>query len=242
MPARPRRPAVNAMRWRGRFEVITFDCYGTLIDWEAGLLAAFKPILARHAVKASDEKVLRLWARFEKAEESGPWRPYREVMRWVVLHAGMALGFRPSPSECDSVLRSLGGWPAFPDTVAALRRLKRRYGLGVISNIDDALFAKTAKTLRVPFDWVVTAEQARSYKPAKKNFELALRRIGLPKGRILHAAQSRFHDIRTAKALGLATVWVNRRHAQKGGGATPGAAVTPDWVVPNLKTLADRLA
>ena len=119
-----------------------------------------------------------------------------------------------------------------------MRALHSRYRLAIVSNVDDDLFAATALRLGVAFDWIVTAQQARSYKPASANFQLALERIGLPRERVLHVAQSLYHDIAPANALGLASVWVNRRHGRAGGGATPAATATPDLEVPDLQTLA----
>ena len=129
----------------------------------------------------------------------------------------------------------------FPDTVAALARLKTRYQLGVISNVDDDLFAGSARQLGVDFDWVVTAQQVRSYKPSTNNFERALERIGRPRSEILHCAQSLFHDVGPANGMGLATVWVDRRAGKSGTGATPPSSAKPDLTVPDLATLA-RLA
>jgi 2-haloacid dehalogenase len=147
--------------------------------------------------------------------------------------------FPLTESEFNVLPNSVPQWPAFPDTVEALRRLKSKYKLGIVSNTDDDLFAETAKTLQVPFDFVITAEQARSYKPSHQNFQLALERIGLPKERVLHCAQSVYHDIVPTRELGIANVWVNRRAGKRGSGATRGAAEKPDLEVPDVKTLAD---
>jgi len=129
-------------------------------------------------------------------------------------------------------------WPPFPDSAAALERLHARYRLGVITNCDDDLFAASEARLGIDFDWVVTAQQAKRYKPNPRGFELAFERIGLPPSRILHVAQSLYHDHVTAKRLGLSTVWVDRRGAQPGSGATPPADATPDLTVPDMATLA----
>jgi 2-haloacid dehalogenase len=140
--------------------------------------------------------------------------------------------------EIDALSESLMKWPPFPDTVSALRRLKSRFKLAIVSNTDDDLFADTARLLEVPFDFVITAEQACSYKPSHHNFELALERIGLPKQKILHCAQSLFHDIVPAKELGIANVWVNRRAGRERPGATASAHATPDVTVTSLEELA----
>jgi 2-haloacid dehalogenase len=133
-------------------------------------------------------------------------------------------------------------WPAFPDSSPALQALQEKYKLAIISNIDDDLFTFSARKLQVQFDWVITAQQARSYKPSLQNFHLAFERIGLPRTKMLHVAQSLFHDIVPAKALGLSTVWVNRRHNKAGFGATPPAQARPDLEVPDLQTLAEKMA
>src|SRR5438067_7624353 len=219
-----------------RFEYISFDCYGTLIDWEAGLLAALRPILERHGVVATREQILALYGELEPAEQRRAYRPYCEILKGVVLGFGDKFGFRPALDELESLPNSVGSWQGFPDTVEALGRLKRRYKLVIISNIDDDLFAQTAKLLKIDFDWVITAEQARSYKPSHNNFLLAQQRMGLAKEKWLHAAESLYHDIAPCNALGIASVWVNRRGGKIG--ATRDAKAKPHLEVPDLKTLA----
>jgi 2-haloacid dehalogenase len=152
------------------------------------------------------------------------------------------MNFRPSLEQINSLPESLPQWPPFPDTVASLARLKQKYKLAVISNTDDDLFAETAKTLQVPFDWIITAQQAKSYKPSRNNFQRALEKIGLPKEKILHVGQSLYHDIVPTRELGWANVWVNRRSGKKGQGATVTADIKPDLEVPDLKTLAELSA
>lgn len=222
-------------------DALTFDCYGTLIDWETGILAALQPVLRRHQVHIPDDQLLELYARLESAAEAGPYRAYTEILAMVVDGLGQRLGFSPNSSDVAALATSVGDWPAFPDSADALAALKRHFKLGIISNIDDALFAVSSRKLGVDFDWIITAEQARSYKPATNNFTVALARIGLPRQRLLHVAQSLFHDHVPAKAAGLDTVWVNRRIGKPGSGATPTARAQPDLEVPDLETLA-RLA
>jgi 2-haloacid dehalogenase len=221
-----------------RFDVLTFDCYGTLIDWEAGLLEALRPIAADHSVTATDDQLLEAFARYETAVEAGSYRPYREVLGAALRGVGEDLGFEPSEDEVERFGRSVVDWPAFPDSTAALARLHDRFSLGVITNCDDDLFAASQAKLGVEFDWVVTAQGARRYKPNPRGFELAFERIGLPPSRILHVAQSLFHDHVPAKRLGLSTVWVDRRHDRPGSGATPPATAEPDLTVPDMATLA----
>ncbi|MFQ5678816.1 MAG: haloacid dehalogenase type II [Gemmatimonadota bacterium] len=230
-----------------RFEALTFDCYGTLIDWETGILGALRPVLSRHGVEMADEELLALYAELEPAAEAPPYRPYREVLVDVVAGIGQHLSFEPSPGELRCLVDSLGHWPPFPDTVDALRLLGGPFRLGIVSNTDVDLFRRTSEHLGVRFDPVLTAQEARAYKPDPRPFELALERIGAPRERVLHVAQSLFHDVIPAKALGLACVWVNRRAGRAGTGATPPAAVLetgearPDLVVPDLASLVGRL-
>jgi 2-haloacid dehalogenase len=221
-----------------RFRVVTFDCYGTLIDWERGMLDALRPVCTRHGVSRADDKLLALFARTEAPIQQERFRPYRQVLREAMRRLARELGFEPREEEVDALARTLPSWPPFPDTVPALQRLGRRFALGVISNVDDDLFAGSARQLGVRFDWVVTAQQVGSYKPARANFHRALERIGHPWDQVVHVAQSLFHDVGPARSLGLATVWVNRRAGRAGSGATPPAEVLPDQEVPDLATLA----
>jgi 2-haloacid dehalogenase len=220
------------------FDVLTFDCYGTLIDWEAGLLAALRPILTAHGVDAGDEPILAAFARHESEVEAGPHRLYRDVLGEVLTAMLAHFGEAPSPDERAAFGGSVADWPAFPDSAAALARLHERFKLGVITNCDDDLFAASEARLGTTFDWVVTAQQAKRYKPNPRGFELMFERVGLPPSRILHVAQSLFHDHVTAKRLGLSTVWVDRRGDRPGSGATPPADATPDLRVPDMATLA----
>jgi 2-haloacid dehalogenase len=224
-----------------RFSCLTFDCYGTLIDWETGLLGALRPLLRLHGLELEPGKIIELYAELELAAEKCSYRPYREILKGVVIGFGDRLGFRPSLQDLNSLPDSLPSWPPFPDTVAALRNLKTRYRLAVISNTDDDLFAHTARLFQTEFDWVITAQQARSYKPAYTIFRLALDRIALPKEKILHVAESRRHDIAPARELGLTTVWVNRHAGKKGPSASGSGVARPDLEVPDMQTLA-RLA
>ena len=221
------------------FDVLTFDCYGTLIDWERGLLVAMREVLEAHGVDVPDDELLERYAHQEAGLEDGPYLRYREVLARGLAGVAGELGVTPSAEERAAFGGSVVDWPAFPDSAAALARLQARYALVVITNCDDDLFAASNRRLGVEFAHVITAQQAGSYKPSHHNFELAFERIGSPPERILHVAQSLFHDHVPAKALGLSTVWVNRRHDRPGSGATPSADATPDLVVPDMATLAD---
>jgi 2-haloacid dehalogenase len=220
-----------------RYEYLTFDCYGTLIDWERGILTAIHPILASHGVSISDDELLERYGDLESAAEQGEYHSYKETLATVLDGFAKHYGFALAPGERESLAASVGDWPPFADTVEALGVLASRYKLVILSNIDDDLFALSAKHLRVQFAAVITAQQVGSYKPNLGHFRVALERLG-GKEHILHVAQSLFHDIVPAKEVGLATVWVNRRHDRPGFGATPPAEARPDLEVPDLRTLA----
>ena len=223
------------------FDVITFDCYGTLIDWESGIQAAMAPILAAHGISRGADETLALFGELESAVEAGEYVEYRVVLRRVLEGFGRCWGFSPSSAEIDAFIASVGEWPAFPDTPGALRALGTRYRLVVISNVDDDLFVGAARRLAARFDDVVTAQQVRAYKPSPRNFLRAVERCGVPPARMLHVAQSLYHDIGPARRLGLATVWVNRRHGQPGVGATPAANAEFDLEVRDLRELVERM-
>lgn len=220
------------------FEILTFDCYGTLIDWEDGILRALHRVLAAHSKSMDDATILRLYGDFEAKAERGEYRYYRDVLEQVVHNFGKQFEFPPTAAEASSLAESLPSWKPWPDTVAALRKLRSRFRLAIISNIDDDLFSATRPQLGVEFEHVITAQQARAYKPSLKIFELALRRIGLGPDRILHVGQSVYHDVIPAQSLGLATVWVNRPSRRSGVGAVKAAEARPDLQVSSLAELA----
>lgn len=224
-----------------RFEAMTFDCYGTLIDWESGIVAALSRLLAGPAAPPSDDELLEAFARHEARIEEGPFLRYRDVLVEVGKAVCGEQAVVPTDAELAAFGASVADWPAFPDSPAALRVIASRYRLGVITNCDNDLFAASNQRLGVNFDVVVTAEQVGSYKPDHRNFEAMFERIGVERDRILHVAQSLFHDHVPAKALGLTTVWVDRRQGQTGSGATPAAAARPDLTVPDMATLADMV-
>jgi 2-haloacid dehalogenase len=224
-----------------RFEIVTFDCYGTLINWEAGLLAALHRVLSAHSKRIEDAALLELYGEFEQRAEQPPFQPYREVLGSVVRQFGTELGFTPTAEEVQSLADSLPRWKPWPDTVAALRQLKTRFRLAILSNVDDDLFAGTRPQLEVAFDEVITAQQAQAYKPSLSLFELALGRIKTPAHRVLHVGQSIYHDVVPAQALGLATVWVNRPSSRPGVGAVKSADARPDSTVTSLAQLASAV-
>jgi 2-haloacid dehalogenase len=225
-----------------RFKVLTFDCYGTMIDWETGIFSALRPILAARGKKITDSALLELYSELEASAEQGEFLRYRDVLQSVVRGFGERLGFSPTDAEVRSLTESLATWQPFPDTVEAMRKLKSRYQLAVISNVDDDLFATTAPKLGVSFDHVITAQQARCYKPCMRIFELAEERMGVSRKQWLHVGQSIYHDVIPAQSLGIATVWVKRPSPRPGAGAARAAFGKPDLEVSNLKTLADLAA
>jgi 2-haloacid dehalogenase len=224
-----------------RFEILTFDCYGTLINWEEGILRCLHGILTAHGKDMDDATILQLYGDFEAQAELGEYRRYREVLQSVVRQFGEQLGFAPTEEEIRSLPESLQEWKPWPDTVAALRELKRRFRMAIISNVDDDLFTATMPQLGVEFDQIITAQQAGAYKPSLKIFELALSRVGVPAHRILHVGQSVYHDVIPAQSLGLATVWVNRPSARGGVGAVKAVQGYPDLQVASLAELAAKI-
>ncbi|HUG48002.1 MAG TPA: haloacid dehalogenase type II [Candidatus Limnocylindria bacterium] len=223
------------------FDVLTFDCYGTLIDWESGLLAAYRQALG--PLEPVGDRLLEAHARHETRWEAGEYIPYRQVLSRTLhdVAADMGSATMPNARRTEAFALSVADWPAFPDSAAALAALAQRYRLGVITNCDDDLFEASRRRLGISFDYVVTAQRARSYKPARRNFELALQLIDRPPARILHVAQSLFHDHAPAHELGLATAWIDRRQGVEGFGATPPSSARADLSVPDMATFA-RLA
>lgn len=218
--------------------LITFDCYGTLIDWETGMLAALRPIFSQDGQTPGDSRLLELYGDVEAEMESGPYLPYRQVLTQAVQEMGRRLGTPISEQQSAGFAQSLTQWKPFPDSVPALQSLAKKFRLAIISNVDDDLFAETRKMLPVDFAFVVTAQQVRSYKPARGNFEEALRRGGVDTYQVLHAGQSLYHDIAPANALGISNVWVNRPSVRPGSGAARTAVATPSYEVHSLAELA----
>jgi len=216
-------------------DVLTFDCYGTLVDWESGLLSALRAVVGN---AGTDDDLLEAYGRAEAKAEAGDWLPYRDVLQMGLTAVCAERGVVPTHRQLAGFGASVAEWPAFPDSAAALAKLRRRFTLGVVTNCDNDLFAASNRKLGEPFEWIITAQQAQSYKPSRHNFELALERIGRPARSVLHVAQSLYHDHVPAQAMGLATAWINRRHDRPGLGATPGASATPNLVAPDMASFA----
>jgi 2-haloacid dehalogenase len=196
-------------------------------------------LLERHGVTAADDELLETYARHEATVEAGDYVTYREVLALALRGVCHAHRVEPSAVDARAFSESVGDWPAFSDSGRALARLAKRFRLGVITNCDDDLFALSNRRLGVTFDWIVTAQQVRSYKPNPRSFVVALERMALPPDRILHVAQSLYHDHAPATQLGLSTAWIDRREGRAGFGATPPASATPDLTAPDMAIFAD---
>jgi 2-haloacid dehalogenase/putative hydrolase of the HAD superfamily len=216
------------------YDVVTFDCYGTLIDWKAGISRAFAAAATRDGARVDPEALLAAYLAIERVVEHETYRSYRDILIESARRAGAELGWPLDAAGAAFLPESLGDWPAFPDTNPALERLAAAgYRLGILSNVDDDLLAASRRRLTVPFEIVVTAQQVRSYKPARAHWDEARRRIG--DARWLHAAQSYYHDVTAARGLGIPIAWINRH------GDSVGSAGAPDRMLKNLTELADWL-
>ncbi len=219
------------------WETISFDCYGTLVDWEAGIVGAFQRAAADDGVRLDPQLVVPAYHEIEpQVQAVGPYRPYRVILQEVALQVAQRLNWELDAGCAGFLADSLPDWPVFADTQRALERLRGRYKLAILSNIDDDLLAATVRRIGVSFDWTVTAQQLQSYKPAPAHFREAIRRAGAGGARLIHAAQSWFHDIAPSTQLGLAAVWVNRKAEPAGVGGKPLHTVA------DLAELADWLA
>ncbi len=208
----------------GDYKALTFDVYGTLIDWESGMIAALKPLTDRVGRALSRDAVLEAHAWYEsEAQRQTPGKLYPQLLAVVYRRLAEEWGVAAPWEECLAYGRSVGDWPAFADSAEALAYLKRHYRLVVLSNVDNASFARSNAKLGVVFDAVYTAEDVGSYKPSPRNFEYMLEnlaRLGIEKHEILHTAESMFHDHAPANRFGLANCWIYRRHDREGFGAT----------------------
>ena len=227
------------------FDVLSFDCYGTLIDWEAGILAALEPLRARTARRPGDDEALQAFARRESARQAEtPDLLYPKILAEVHGDLARLWDAEPAAGEAAAFGAAVPDWPAFADSPASLGYLKRHYKLAVLSNVDRASFAASNARLGVAFDLIVTAEDVGSYKPDPANFDAllaALAEQGIDKSRVLHTAQSLFHDHLPANRAGLATAWIDRRHGRDGWGATMAPATEPRIDV-RAESLADLVA
>ncbi len=230
------------------FDALSFDCYGTLIDWETGIAAVLGPWARSRGLDVGDEALLTAYSGHEaRAEAEHPADPYPLILARSLRDLGRELGARVTDQDAQRLARSVPDWPPFPDSRGALAALAERYRLIILSNVDNESFAASNRWLGVRFTSVLTAQDIGSYKPSPRNFAALLAeagRLGIPPARLLHVAQSLFHDHVPARQAGLATVWINRRHDRPGWGATPApdAGVIPDAEFPSLRAFADAAA
>jgi 2-haloacid dehalogenase len=229
------------------FEALSFDCYGTLIDWEAGIAAVLAPWARAHGLDLGDEELLLAYADSEAAvERESPTALYPAVLAAAFRRTGETLGVPVDETWARRLGDSVPDWPAFPDSADALARLARHYKLIILSNVHRAGFAGSNERLRGDFAAIITAEDVGAYKPAESHFralDAALDGLGVERRRLLHVAQSLFHDHVPAKREGLRSVWINRRHDRPGWGATP--APTEEWAYdlefPSMAAFADAV-
>lgn len=215
------------------FKVLTFDCYGTLIDWESGMIEALKPLTSRVTPAPTRNQILEAHARHEAAQQRWtPARTYRDLLAVVYKRLAEEWGVAASWEECQAYGRSVGNWPAFPDSADALQYLKKHYKLVILSNVDNESFAASNRKLKVTFDAILTAEDIGSYKPDDRNFRYmieALAGMGYGKDQILHTAESLFHDHEPANRAALTSCWIERRHADTGFGAARAPSQIPKY-------------
>lgn len=224
------------------YKALTFDCYGTLIDWESGMIAGLKPLTDRLSQPLQRNDILQAHAYHESTQQR--WTPayrYRDLLPIVYRRLAEEWGLTVTPEDCAAYGQSVKDWPAFQDSAEALRYLKQHYKLIILSNVDHASFAGSHEKLQVDFDAVYTAEDVGSYKPSDRNFDYMLehlRRRDIEKHDILHTAESMFHDHVPGKRRDLASCWIYRRHDQEGFGATMTPGDLPD-VTFRFNSMAD---
>lgn len=226
------------------FKALTFDCYGTLIDWESGMVEGLKPLTDRVGTALTRDQILEAHARHESSQQT--WTPakrYFELLPIVYKRLAEEWDVVVSEEECVAYGSSVRDWPAFADSAGALAYLKKHYKLVILSNVDNTSFAHSRKKLGVDFDAIYTAEDVGSYKPSDRNFEYMLEKlktIGVEREQVLHTAESMFHDHVPGKRHGLASCWIYRRHAQEGFGATmhPGTVPAVDFRFDSMADLA----
>jgi 2-haloacid dehalogenase len=216
-----------------QFRLISFDCYGTLVDWKTSLMDIMKPIIIRHRLDLSKDQLFDLFLKADQKSISEDYRPYHDVLVTIMDEMGKELNINLKQTERTCLVDRFGDWTAFPDTTEALQELKKRYKLAIISNVDDELFDVTKRCLGVRFDYIITAKQTGSYKPSKNNFVKALEKFGLPSEHVLHVAQSIYHDIIPTNELGWSNVWVNRYNEPE----RTDPEEFPDLEVPDLASL-----
>lgn len=229
------------------YKALSFDCYGTLIDWETGIAAVLSPWAREQGLDLTDEELLLAYADNEAAvERETPTALYPEVLATAFRRTGDVLGHPVTAEWAQRLGSSVPDWPAFPDSADALARLAKHYQLIILSNVNRDGFAGSNKHLHGDFAAVITAEDVGAYKPAENHFralDSTLPELGVERTGLLHVAQSLFHDHVPAKREGLPSVWINRRHDRPGWGATPepGAEYSYDLEFPAMEAFADAV-
>jgi 2-haloacid dehalogenase len=223
------------------FHLVSFDCYGTLIDWEVGILQVLRAICNEHQTHASDEELLQAYSRFEPEAEAGVYKSYREVLTTVMQRFSQHYQWHLKPSQLTLLAETLPEWPLFQDTRGSLLRLREQFQVGIISNIDNDLIEQTLKKGGLKVDFITTAQDCKSYKPSEEPFRKALWKSNGPPGGILHCGCSIYHDIAPARTSGMHTAWINRRKGKSGSGATPPGGTTAHETFDSLTELTDWL-
>lgn len=193
-----------------KIRLLSFDCYGTLIDWKESVLSILKSFFKDSPLSFSREELFRAFLEADRKMITDSYLPYREILAQVIELMAEDLRFSIDPASRYLLSDRFSEWTPFSDTIQSLKKLKQKFQLAIISNVDDELFSISNSLLEVEFDFIVTAQQLGSYKPDHRNFEKALEVFGIEKEEHLHVAQSIYHDIVPANQLGLNKVWVNR--------------------------------
>lgn len=220
-----------------KFKLISFDCYGTLIDWKRSLMDIMTPFITRHKLDLTSNQLFSLFFKADQKITYEDYQPYHDVLVKIMDEMGKELNINLKQAERTCLVDRFGDWTAFPDTTDALQELQKRYRLAIISNVDDELFDVTKRCLGVSFDFIITAKQVGSYKPSKNNFIKALEKFGLPSEQVLHVAQSIYHDIIPTNELGWNNVWINRYNESK----RIDPAELADLEVPDLASLVREM-
>ena len=216
-----------------QFKILSFDCYGTLIDWHHSVLKIIQPLLHDYSIEMSDEDAFNLFLEADRSTIQKEYITYREVLTRVMEHIGKSLSLNLLDKDKSCLVDRFGDWDPFPDSHDALLALQEKYKLAIISNVDDEMFSLTMRCIGIRFEYIITAKQVQSYKPSHKNFAYALERFNVPKDQVLHIAQSIYHDIIPTNELGWKNVWVNRYNEPE----RTDPAEYPDLEVPDLASL-----
>lgn len=218
-------------------EVISFDCYGTLIDWKSGVLETLTPLFDQYLLDISQEEIFNLFSRFDREIISGEFIFYRNVLKEIMKSFSKELNLNLSEYDLTALQDSLQNWRPFEDSVRVLKILKNNYKIALVSNIDNDLLELSNLSLEVQFDYLVTSENCRSYKPSQTNFIQALKTFDVPADRVLHVAQSLYHDIIPTNELGMDNVWVNRYQDE----VPADPLEIPNKIIPDLSSLLNLL-